>query len=183
MRTGADRAAAAALIDDRARWLTKHGVTLPSRHVAAYQDTRLEAIGLYKDDVPGQEPLIGCLLLNRRPIPHTGLAISEVPSMGISHLYTAPGRDDRIGRLITLWISDFAARTGKARVHAETPSRYWGSRDTAGRLLNHLSSLGWLITGTGINQDRERVTRLQLDARDREGLAALIHCTISRHPG
>ncbi|MFE5517323.1 hypothetical protein ACFQ9Q_06240 [Streptomyces virginiae] len=176
LTTDADRAAAAALVEDRARALAERGITVPHHHVAAFRDACSEAAGLYEDTAEGEEILLACLLLHRTPTPCPG-EDTNGPSLGTSLLYTAPGLMDRLGWLITLWISDFAARAGATRVSAEVPSQHEG-QDTGRRLLNHLSTIGWLVTGTGISRNGERVTRLQLGAQDREGLAALIHCTV-----
>ncbi|MEU3904111.1 hypothetical protein AB0F20_09860 [Streptomyces goshikiensis] len=184
LRTDADRAEAAALIEDRARWLAARGISVPAHHTAAYRDARAEAVGLYEETADGEEVLIGCLRVHRQPAPRPESTATQRPALRISLVYTAPARKDRIGWLITLWIADFAARTGAATVHCEVPSQHSGSTHP-GRLLDHLRRLGWLVTGTGLSQDGERVARLQLTAQDRDGLAAMVNSTVPpqhRHP-
>lgn len=177
LSTAADRAAAAALVDDRARWLAERGIRVPHHHVAAYREAWAEGVGLYEDGADDEEILIGCLLLHRQPEPRPGVTDAEGPGLGISLVYTAPGLDVRYGWLITLWVSDFAARIGATRVHAEAPSPA-SLGNTTDPLLDYLRSLGWLITGTGINRDGERVARLRLNAQERDGLAGLIACAV-----
>ncbi|MFF5488754.1 hypothetical protein [Streptomyces virginiae] len=184
LNTDAERAAAAALVEDRARWLADRGIAVPYHHEAAYRDAWAEAVGLYEENTDGEEVLVGCLLLNRQPDLRPGDADAEGPGLGISLVYTAPGRDDKVGWLITLWASDFADRINASWVHAEVPSRHTGGGNTPGRLLNHLRSIGWLITGTGLSRDGEGVTRLRMTAQDRHGLAAMVHCTVPlQHTG
>ncbi|MGW2984119.1 hypothetical protein [Streptomyces goshikiensis] len=173
--SGAERAAATALVQDRALWLTERGITVAQRHIAAYQDGRTEAVGLYENTPDREEVLAGCMLLHRQPAPRPGN--TETPGPHISLVHTAPGRPDELGWLITLWACDFAARTGATMVHSEVSSRPAGSGPPH-RLLHHLRALGWLITGTGLSRDGERVTRLLMSAQTRNGLAALIHCTV-----
>ncbi|MFD8882135.1 hypothetical protein ACFV0H_06375 [Streptomyces erythrochromogenes] len=177
LSSDADRTAAAALVESRARWLAERGITVPHHHVAAYRDAWAEAVGLYEDNAAGEEILIGCLLLHRQPEPRPGDTDTQGPSLGISLVYTAPDLDDQCGWLITVWAGDFAARTGATRAHAEAPSPA-GRDHAADALLRYLRSLGWLVTGTGINRDGHRVARLRLNAQQRDGLAGLINCTV-----
>ncbi|MGY3677396.1 hypothetical protein [Streptomyces sp. TE33382] len=177
LSSDADRTAAAALVESRARWLAERGITVPHHHVAAYRDAWAEAVGLYEDNAAGEENLIGCLLLHRQPEPRPGDTDTQGSSLGISLVYTAPDLDDQCGWLITVWAGDYAARTGATRVHAEAPSPAGGDH-AADALLRYLRSLGWLVTGTGINRDGHRVARLRLNAQQRDGLAGLINCTV-----
>lgn len=179
LRTGADRAAAAALVQDRALWLSERGITLPHHHLIAYRDGQAEAAGLFEVAADGEELLlIGCLLLHRRPEPGTEITDAEEPWLRISLAYSAPSRSDAVGSLITLWAGDYAARTGAATVRGEAPARHPGGDATAGRLLDHLASLGWLLTGAGNGPDGERVARLELRAQACGALAEMIHCTL-----
>ncbi|MER6520227.1 hypothetical protein ABT246_25650 [Streptomyces sp. NPDC001553] len=173
------RATAAALVQDRALWLAERAIMVPDHHMTAYRDAWAEAVGLYEDSTDGDEDLIGCMLLHRPPAPRTG-DTAQRRVLRISRVYTAPGRNDMVGRLLTLWAADFAARVGVAEVECEVPARHAGGDSTLGRLLDHLRSLGWLVTGTGHSRDGERVVRLQLAAQGRgDGLAAMVACTIS----
>ncbi|MFJ5635120.1 hypothetical protein ACIQF5_21085 [Streptomyces goshikiensis] len=176
LSTDADRAAAAALVDDRARQLAARGITLPHRHLAAYRNARAEAIGLFEAGADGEEMLLGCLMLHRQPEQHPRIEDENEPGLGLSLLYTAPGLGEQYGWLITLWASHYAARTGATWVCAEAPSP--ASGDASDPLLDYLSSLGWLVTGTRINRDGDRVARLRLNAQERKGLSGLITCPI-----
>ncbi|WEH37869.1 hypothetical protein PZB75_31190 (plasmid) [Streptomyces sp. AM 4-1-1] len=174
--TDADRATAAALVDDRARQFAACGITLPHRHIAAYRDAWAEGVGLYEDDAAGEERLLGCLMLHRRHEQHPRIEDEDGPCLGISLFYTAVGLSERYGWLITLWASDFAARAGATRVYAEAPSPASGAATDP--LLDYLQSLGWLVTGTGSNRDGELVERLRLNAQERDGLSGLITCAV-----
>ncbi|MFJ8804014.1 hypothetical protein [Streptomyces sp. NPDC102487] len=176
LRTDAERAAAAALVDDRSRQLAGRGITVPHRHITTYQDARAQSVGLYEDAADGEEILLGCLMLHRQPAPHPGTENDDKPGLEISLAYTAPGLGERYGWLITLWASNLAARTGATRVHAQAPSP--PNHDEADPLLDYLQSLGWLVTSTGINRDGERVAHLHLNAQERNGLSSLITCAV-----
>ncbi|MEW1569795.1 hypothetical protein AB0454_43625 [Streptomyces sp. NPDC093509] len=176
LRTDAERAAAAALVDDRARQLTGHGITMPHHHITAYRDTRAQSVGLYEDAADGEEILLGCLMARRQAAPHPGTQNEDKPGLEISLAYTAPGLGERYGWLITLGASNLAARTGATRVHAQAPSP--PNRDETDPLLDYLQSLGWLVTGTSITRDGERVAHLHLNAQERKGLSSLITCTV-----
>lgn len=178
LATAADRAAATALVEDRARQLAQRGITVPNHHVAAYRDPWAEAVGLFEVAADGEEQLAGCLLLHRQPQPRSRITDAGQHGLRISLAYTAPGRDDTIGTLLTLWVGDFAARTGAAAILSEAPARHTGTNQTLGRLFDHLTALGWLITGTGNTADGERVAWLKLPAENRSGLPAMIHCTL-----
>ncbi|MGW0896767.1 hypothetical protein ACWD0G_07180 [Streptomyces goshikiensis] len=181
LTTAADRAVAAALVEDRARWLAARGITVPRHHVAAYRAPRAEAVGLFEVGTDGEEQLAGCLLLHRQSQPRFESTDTERPGLRVSLAYTAPDRDDATGSLIMLWASDFAARTGAATVRGEAPASHTGGDRTRGRLLAHLTSIGWLITGTGHNEDGERVAWLELQSEARRGLDAMVHCTVPLH--
>ncbi|MFD6967870.1 hypothetical protein [Streptomyces sp. NPDC059949] len=181
LTTAADRAVAAALVEDRARWLALRGITVPRHHVAAYRAPRAEAVGLFEVGADGEEQLAGCLLLHRQSQPRFGNTESERPGLRVSLAYTAPDRGDAIGSLITLWAGDFAARTGAETVRGEAPASHTGGGQSLGRLLDHLTTSGWRITGTGHNADGERVARLEIRAEARRGLDAMVHCTVPLH--
>ncbi|MGC4998527.1 hypothetical protein [Streptomyces sp. DT195] len=178
--TAADRAVAAALIEDRRQWLAQRGLDSPARVAEAFRDPRAEAVGLYDDD-RGQEILVGCLLLHRQPDPPEGYDGSS-PALTVSLAYSAPGRTARAGWLITLWLADFAARTGRKWVYAEAPGRHPRFDCTPCRLLDHLRDLDWQVLGPGHDSDGHRVVRLKLAAHAHPDLAALIHCTVPLHP-
>ncbi|MEU4077597.1 hypothetical protein [Streptomyces venezuelae] len=175
--TAAEREVAAALVQDRNLWLSRHGRDAPALHVTAFRDHRTEAVGLYEED-GGDEILVGCLLLHRQPNLWPGAVDDPARALKVSMAHTAPGRTDRIGWLMKLWLADYAARTGIDFVYAEVPSRSTGPAGTDGRLLEHLRDLGWRDLGSGRTPDGHRVTRIRLSAAPTPGLAALIHCTV-----
>ncbi|WP_051708960.1 hypothetical protein [Streptomyces sp. NRRL S-350] len=175
--TAADREAAAALVQDRGLWLARRGFDAPALHVAAFRDHRAEAVGLYEDD-DRDEVLVGCLLLHREPDLRTWAVDDPTPALKVSLAHTAPGRTDRTGWLMTLWLADYAAHTGIDCVYAEVPSRSTGPDGAGGRLLGHLRDLGWHVLGSGRTPDGHRVARIRLPAAPSPGLAALIHSTV-----
>ncbi|MFG3403827.1 hypothetical protein [Streptomyces sp. NPDC048142] len=175
--TAADREAATALVQDRNLWLSRRGHDAPALHITAFRDHRAEPVGLYEED-GGDEVLVGCLLLHRQPDLRTWGVDDPAPTLKASLAHTAPGRTDRAGWLMTLWLADYAARTGIDCVYAEAPDRSTASGGTEGRLLRHLRDLGWEVLGSGRNPDGHQVARIRLAAAPSPGLAALIRCTV-----
>lgn len=175
--TVTDREVAAALVQDRGLWLTRRGHEAPALHVTAFRDHRTEPVGLYEDDA-GNEVLVGCLLLHRQPDLRTWGVGDPAPALKASLAHTAPDRTDRVGWLMTLWLADYAARTGIDCVYAEAPTRSTTSGGAEGRLLPHLRDLGWEALGSGHTPDGHRVARIRLAAAHSPGLAALIHCSV-----
>ncbi|MFZ3491910.1 hypothetical protein ACODT5_01470 [Streptomyces sp. 5.8] len=178
LTTPADRAAARALVGDRARDLADRSITLPGHHLTAYHKPvpGAEIVGLFEEISDREDMLIGCLHLHRRP-PGT---YGRGQGLGISLVYTAPGRGASIGWLLTLWAGDLAARSGAASVHAQAPARRAGG--TEGRLLDHLRSLGWLSTRKRTTDSGEYITDLRFHAQQRDGLTGMVRCTIPLHP-
>ncbi|MFI5857406.1 hypothetical protein [Streptomyces parvulus] len=181
LRSAADREVAAALIQDRARWLGPRGLDAPTLHAAPFRDPRTEAVGLYEED-DGDEVLVGCLLLHRQPAPQSWGVDDSAPALMVSLAHTAPGRTDRPGWLLTMWLADYAARAGIDWAYAEVPGWHTGATDGVARLVEHLRDLGWRVLGTGHDPDGHRVTRIRLAAAASPGLTAMIHCTVPLHP-
>ncbi|MFI2736634.1 hypothetical protein [Streptomyces sp. NPDC018711] len=175
--TAADRAAAAALVQDRGQWLARRGLPAPALHVTAFRHHGTEAIGLYEED-GGDEVLVGCLLLHRKPDLRSWAVDDPAPALKVSLAHTAPGRTDRAGWLMTLWLADYAARTGIDFVYAEASSQSTASAGREGRLLGYLRDLGWDVLGSGRNPDGHKIARMRLTAAPSPGLTALIHCTV-----
>jgi hypothetical protein len=179
LHTDAELAAAAALVEDRARWMADRGIPIPPHVAAAFRDTSAEVVGLYEYGGDDEEELAGCLLLHR---PLTTQATGEAAgtgSLGISLVHTAPGRTLKVGWLITLWAAGFAAQLDARWVHTQAPSRHAGSDPTQDPLLVYLCSLGWQVTGSGHLPDGgAHVTRLQLPAEERGALKAALHCSV-----
>ncbi|MEW1700826.1 hypothetical protein [Streptomyces sp. NPDC091278] len=160
--TGAARADATALVQDRALWLTHHGLTTPVGTTDAFRDPKAEAVGLYETGDGGEELLAGCLLLHRHPdLSGWGPAVTG-PGLLASRVHTAPGRA-QAGWLITMWLRDHAARSGNTAVYAEIPGRMAATS----RLLEHTGDLGWEPIGSGRNTAGGRVTRLRVQPRGR----------------
>ncbi|MGW3387393.1 hypothetical protein [Streptomyces cinereoruber] len=175
--TAAAREAAAALVQDRNLWLSQHGHDAPDLHVTAFRDHRTEAVGLYEED-SGDEILVGCLLLHRQPNLWPGAVDDQVRALKVSMAHTAPGRTDQAGCLMTLWLADYAARTGIDWVYAEVPRWSTGPEGTDVRLLGYLQDLGWHVLDSARTPDGHQVARIRLPAAASPGLAALIHCTV-----
>ncbi|WP_079185747.1 hypothetical protein [Streptomyces sp. NBRC 110465] len=177
--TAADREVAVALVQDRGVWLAERGLDAPALHAVAFRDPRAEAVGLYEDD-DEEEVLVGCLLLHRRSVlRHRGVDDS---ALTVSLAHTVPGRTDRVGWLMTMWLADYAARAGHDWVYAEAPGWHTGPDGTVGQLLSHLRDLGWQVLGSGRNPDGHRIARLRLTAAASPGLNAMIHCTVPLQP-
>jgi hypothetical protein len=177
--TDAERAAAAALVEDRLGWLSRHGLPVPVRGniPALYRDEQAVAVRLFEDS-----GLLSCLILDRTPdLGHWGSG-GAGPSLFLDHVHTLPGRSDNVIRLVTLWASDYAARLGLPCVRAEALARHDLSVDPIARFLDRLKHMGWEIRGTGQCTNGERTARLELRAEHRHGLTHLILCTVPLPP-
>lgn len=176
--TPAARAEAAALVEDRIRMLTGKNITPPCLEAAAvFLDDRTEAVGLYENDE--EAVLAGCLVLHRDPDCRHWDVDDPAPELMVSLAHTAPGRDDRAGWRMTMWLRDYAARLQAPWVYAEAPGWPTGADSAAGRrLLSHLRDLGWEVLGHGRGRGGHRVARLRLAASTSPGLSAMIHCTV-----
>lgn len=179
--TAADREEAAALVQDRGLWLAQRGYDASALHVTAFRDHRTEVAGLYEEDAC-DEILAGCLLLHRQPDLRTWAIDDPAPALKVSLAHTAPGRTDRAGWLMTLWLANYAARTGIDFVYAEAPGRSTASSGTGSRLLGYLLDLGWQVIDLGRDLDGRQVTRIRLAAAPSPNLTALINCTVPTAP-
>jgi hypothetical protein len=175
--TGADRAMVSALVQDRNDWLAARGHDAAAGTLSAFHDAPGEALGLFEYDAAEVETMVGCLNLYGQPDLQHWKLDDPTPGPMVSHLHTAPGRDDRPGWLLTMWLSDHAARLGATWVYAQAPGRRIRGGDTEHRLLDHLRRLGWQTLGSSWTNGRG-TTRLRLNAQSRPGLAALIHCAV-----
>ncbi|ELS55780.1 hypothetical protein [Streptomyces viridochromogenes] len=171
LRTDAERAEAAALVQDRQRWLTLRGLPVPARAdvPTLFRDPKAEPAGLIEDGL-----LLACMILQREP----DLGWGEGPCLFLGHVHTLPHRSDDTTRLITLWASDFAARLDLPHVRAEALTRHPLDTDPIARFLNRLTDMGWDLHGAGTGQTGERVARLELAAEHRPGLGALVGCKV-----
>ncbi|MBW1597208.1 hypothetical protein [Streptomyces sp. JJ38] len=179
LATDAERAEAAALVEDRLGWLAHRGLPVPCRGdvPALYRDDQAESVGLFEDGV-----LLSCLLLDRHPdLGHWGTeGIGR--SLLLSHTHTLPGRSDNVVWLVTLWASDYAARLDLPHVRSETPARHALDVDPIARFLNRLQHMGWEARGSGPGTNGERVARLELRSKVYPRLTPFIRCTVPLTP-
>ncbi|MET8571913.1 hypothetical protein [Streptomyces sp. NPDC004783] len=171
LRTDAEREEAAALIQDRQRWLTVHDLPVPARAdiPALFRDPQSQPAGLFES-----EKLLACMLPQRDP----GLRWGRGPCLFLDCVHTLPGQPDNVSRLITLWASDFAARLGLPVVRAEAVSRHGLGTEPIAALLHRLTDMGWDMRGLDTGQHGDRVARLELAAEHRPRLNALIGCRV-----
>lgn len=171
LRTAAEREEAAALVQDRQRWLTMHGLPVPARAdiPALFREAQTMSAGLYEDG-----KLLACMIPERDP----DLGWGQGPCLFLQSVHTLPGQSDDITRLITLWASDFAARLDLHVVRAETLARHTLEAEPLAALLRRLTDNGWDVCGSGPGRDGDRVARLELPAEHRPGLRALISCQV-----
>ncbi|MFD7957653.1 hypothetical protein ACFV4X_29710 [Streptomyces ardesiacus] len=169
LRTDAERAEAAALVQDRQRWLTLRGLPVPAQAdvPALFRDRQTTSAGLFEDG-----KLLACMVPARDP----GLSWGEGPCLRLGHVHTLPEQPDDITRLITLWASDFAARQSLPLVRAEIPAGHTLQAEPIAALLRRLTDMGWDVRGSGPGREGDRVARLELAAEHRPGLSALISC-------
>ncbi|MFJ3019415.1 hypothetical protein ACIPH4_00425 [Streptomyces tendae] len=171
LRTDAERAEAAALVQDRQSWLDQRGLRLPSPTdvPALFRNPQTRPAGLFEDG-----KLLACMVPEHSP----RLGWGEGPCLYLGCVHTLPGQSDDITRLITLWASDLAAQLDLPLVRAETPAGYSLNAGPTAALLRRLTDMGWNVRGSGTGREGERVTRLELGAEDRPGLSALIACRV-----
>ncbi|MEV0577206.1 hypothetical protein [Streptomyces sp. NPDC050392] len=169
--TDAEREEAAALVQDRQRWLTMRGLPVPARAdiSSMFRVSGAKPAGLFEDGL-----LLGCMIPHREP----DLGWGDGPCLFLDSVHTLPDRSDGVIRLITLWASDFAARLGVPLVRAEALARRPLDVDPIGPFLRRLSDMGWDVRGSGAGQDGERAARLELTSEHRPGLGALIGCRV-----
>ncbi|MFF3340393.1 hypothetical protein [Streptomyces flavidovirens] len=169
--TDAERDEAAALVQDRQRWLTMRGLLVPARAdvPALFRDPQAKPAGLFED---------GLLLASMIPQRAPDLGWGQGPSLFLSCIHTLPERPDDTVQLITLWASDFAARLDLPLVRAEALARHPLDVDPIAPFLRRLTDMGWDVQGSGTGQHEERVARLELIAEQCSGLGALIGCRV-----
>ncbi|MFJ8886587.1 hypothetical protein ACIRJR_24675 [Streptomyces sp. NPDC102402] len=169
--TDAERDEAAALVQDRQRWLTMRGLPVPARAdvPALFRNPQAKPAGLFEDGL-----LLACMIPPRAP----DLRWGQGSCLFLSCIHTLPDRTDDTIQLITLWASDFAARLDLPLVRAEALARHPLNVDPIAPLLRRLTDMGWDVRGPGAGQHEERVARLELIAEQRSGLSALIACRV-----
>ncbi|WUS13833.1 hypothetical protein OG693_04000 [Streptomyces sp. NBC_01259] len=171
LSTDAERDEAAALVQDRQRWLTMRGLPVPARAdvPALFRNPQAKPAGLFEDGL-----LLACMIPQRTP----DLGWGQGSCLFLSCIHTLPNRTDDIIQLITLWASDFAARLDLPLVRAEALARHPLDDDPIAPILRRLTDMGWDVRGSGTGQHEERVARLELIAEQRPGLSALIACRV-----
>ncbi|WP_329612578.1 hypothetical protein OG244_04080 [Streptomyces brevispora] len=170
LHTDAERDEAAALVQDRQRWLTMRGLPVSRTDMSAlYRAPQARPAGLFEDGL-----LLACMI----PQYAHGLGWGEGPCLFLSCVHTMPDCPDDTVRLITLWASDFAARLAVPLVRAEALARRPLNVDPIAPFLRRLTDMGWQERGSGIGQRDEQVARLELTAENRPGLSALISCRV-----
>ncbi|MFD5163659.1 hypothetical protein ACFWMJ_37355 [Streptomyces hawaiiensis] len=171
LSTDAEREEAAALVQDRQRWLVLRGLPVPAQAdvPALFRDPQTKPAGLFEDG-----KLLACMIPEHGP----GLGWGEGPCLFLGCVHTLPGQPDDITRLVTLWASDFAARQGLPVVRAEALARHPLDADPIAALLRRLTDMGWSIQGSGTGREGDRVARLELAAEHRSGLSTLIGCRV-----
>ncbi|MER5887781.1 hypothetical protein ABT160_28530 [Streptomyces sp. NPDC001941] len=177
LATGAERAEACALVQDRIQDLAARGIHLPAAHTYAFRDPSASAIGLYEDD-----RLRACLILNQQPTPGPGPGPGgTAPCLEITHLYTDPQPDsEHWGRLVSLWAADYAARRHDHTVRITATAGLLDPPEHTERLLTHALTLGWHPGGTSLNPhaQHQRALHLTRPAQPRAGLSAYIRCRV-----
>lgn len=167
MRTGAERAEAAAFAEDTALLLAQRTVDLPVGQLAGPIRSQATVLGLHEDGV-----LVGCLVVHPEPDLHhwghdgrgRGLLVSVVPPV--------PGCSEQAGRLLTLWLADYAARNGLEWAWWELPATSNG--EMSATLLDAVRDLSWEDLPAVRRSDGEQVVRLRLRAAVRDALTAVI---------
>ncbi|WP_445066394.1 hypothetical protein [Streptomyces sp. SAS_281] len=174
LSTGAERAEAAALVQDRQHGLTQRGLVVPTLVdvPAKFRDPQTPAIGLFEDGL-----LLACM------IPHAldDLYWGTGPCLFLDHIHTLPDHPDDLARLITLWASDCAARHDLPLVRTEMLACGDLLAEPLASLLRRLIDLGWDLRGAGPGRNGDRAARFDLRAEQRSGLSALIGCRVELH--
>ncbi|MYQ62318.1 hypothetical protein GTY92_02135 [Streptomyces sp. SID4950] len=168
--TDAEREEAAALVQDRQRWLAVRDLPAPARAdiPALFRDSQTESAGLFEDG-----KLLACFIPQWEAIRR-----DEGLCLHLRCVHTLPDQPDDVTRLITLWASDYAARQGLPFVRAETLAAHPPDADPVAALLRRLTDMGWSVKSSGTGRKGDRAARLELAAERRSGLSVLIGCCL-----
>ncbi|MFF7115516.1 hypothetical protein ACFY91_24840 [Streptomyces albogriseolus] len=175
-----DLDAVAELVALRTEWLSARHMPHPyiGDVVTLYREQWVEAVALFEDERP-----VGCLRLHRDPSLFHWETEEAGSMLQLSLAYSAPSAaPDKIGRLMTLWAQDFAARLGVTWVRCEVSTDKLSSEESL-RLLTHAKGCGWQFVRFSHDPGGRPLVLLQLPARAQLGLHALIRCTVPIHPG
>lgn len=161
-------AAVEVLASDRAQLLAGQGVTVDTGR-AATQLREPGALGLYEGSL-----LVGCLVLRTDPdVRHRGAGDHDAGLLVA--LDPATVGTTQVGRLLTLWLADHAARKQLTWVWCEVPSPSGPAAGTGQWLLTYLCDLGWEARYPAVRSPAGgRVVRLRLRAEARAAMAAAI---------
>ncbi|MFC8016595.1 hypothetical protein [[Kitasatospora] papulosa] len=180
LQTDEDLAAVAELISRRTAWLAARQLPRPYEGDVGvlFSEQWVEAVALFEDGHP-----VGCLRLNRNPSLTQWETEEAGSALQLSLAYSAPSAAlDKIGRLMTLWAQDFAARLGMTWVRCEVSTDNLSSEESL-RLLTHAKGCGWQFVRFSRDRSDRPLVLLQLPARAQLGLHALIRCAVPIHPG
>ncbi|MFI6113282.1 hypothetical protein [Kitasatospora sp. NPDC051164] len=168
INTDAARAEAAALATDRVRLLAGQGITVSADRAKALlrEDG---AFGFYEGGI-----LVGALVLHRDPdMRHWGVDGRD-PGLLVS-LDPVTAGSNQVGRMLTLWLADYAANSLLTWVRCEVPCKTGAVDEAAQWLLQYLRDLGWETRSpTSLSPTGERVIRLRLRAQARPALTEAI---------
>ncbi|MFB7776250.1 hypothetical protein [Streptomyces bauhiniae] len=179
LRTGAERAEAAALVTDRLDWLARRNpqstgaAHVPDLFREAPEPT---AVGLYDDG-----RMICCMVLDRAPDTRRWGHEDRGPALLLRHVYSLPGQGGMsVARLLTMWAAEYAARSGLpwVRVEALLVGGTATPAEVVAHLIEYVADLGWTSLGNATGALGERVTRLHLPADHIPTLTVALHCTV-----
>ncbi|MGW2590318.1 hypothetical protein ACWCXC_08605 [Streptomyces sp. NPDC001515] len=168
LRTDAERDEAAALVDERHRWLVRRGLPNQSTAdvMAVFRDPHVRSAALFD----GDGRLLACLV-PRLARAAQGSRAGDCLYLG--HVHTLPGQPGEIARVLSLWAADLAARIDVPFVRADVRV----ARPAGDRLLQHLADMGWEEHGRG-PRPTDELGRLRLPAVRRPALAVFVDCQI-----
>ncbi|MEV6581418.1 hypothetical protein AB0M92_25020 [Streptomyces sp. NPDC051582] len=168
INTDAARAEAAALATDRAHLLAGQGITVTTDRANALLREG-GALGFYEGGI-----LVGALVLHRDPdMRHWGVDGRD-PGLLVS-LDPVTAGSSQVGRMLTLWLADYAANSRLMWVWCDVPCKPGAIDEVAQWSLQYLCDLGWETRSrTSLSPTGERVIRLRLRAQARPALTEVI---------
>ncbi|MGV9789045.1 hypothetical protein [Streptomyces sp. NPDC003435] len=178
LRTGAERAEAAALVTDRLHWLARKyppGPAATSVSEIFRQAAVSVPLGLFDEGT-----LICCLTLDREPDTRCWGSASCGPALLLRHVYSLPGQGGvRVARLLTMWAADQAARSDLPWVRVEATLAAGASpADVVAYLISYVTDMGWTSLGTATGSVGERITRLHRPAEHIPNLSSVVRSVV-----
>ncbi|MEU0341884.1 hypothetical protein ABZ092_23740 [Streptomyces bobili] len=169
----ADLEPVTAMIEERERWLRergKHSYGQPNAVLGliGQPDGTATVIGLFKEQ---DEPVVlGCSVLFCSASAAPGWTSAERRErawiMTMTHTHPA-FRRDRIGWLMTMWVSDYAARR-------PDPPEWVRCRVPEPLMAHYRDQLGWQLVRTNRDQELGQVSLMQRRPESSHGASALI---------